>query len=222
MVKLKKLHKYASIICVTYLLMAAFSGSLHIVMSYSKPPTPKSASLSKNVSDLALVKKLNLQNIQGLSLKESGGQFWWQVVQEDSSVRYFNYQNDIEASGVDQDMAVEIAKTVNSSDKIKDIKYVTEFDHEYISIFRILPVYRIQFENSLEEVVYVSTVTGGITLYSNKYKRITSALFSTLHKFSFIPNKTARDAALATFLSLVIITAISGIFIFSKQVKKVI
>lgn len=225
MKKLRKFHSIIAIVVVAYVLMATLSGMLHIIVSYSKPPTPTSRSTysAAFMGQLKDLKTPDIQNenVTGVTLKEFEGSPWWQVTFISGAPVYFNGLTLTQDEGMDKKLAMNIAQEVNGKDKIKSIDYVEAFNHEYMSIFRILPVYRIEFDNDNKEVMFVSTATGGITLYTNKYKKITSEAFSMLHKFSFIPNKPVRDVIQMTLLILIVVMSITGIVLFKKTWRRV-
>lgn len=220
MKKLRKFHSIIAIVVVAYVLMATLSGMLHIIVSYSKPPTPTaraafSPSFFEQFKEIKKPEKQN-ENVTGITLKEFEGAPWWQVTFTSGAPIYFHGVNLTQNEGMDKKLAMGIAQEVNAKDKIKSIDYVEAFNHEYMSIFRILPVYRVEFENAGKEVVFVSTATGGVTLYTNKYKKITSEAFSMLHKFSFIHHKPVRDVIQMALLLLIVVMSVTGVVLFKK------
>ena len=88
------------------------------------------------------------------------------------------------------------------------------YDREYIPIFRLLPVHRIEADDGRGTRLYVSTLTGSVARHTDDHRQLEANLFSLLHKYQFVPNKAWRDGLLVTVTSLMFLTALGGIVLF--------
>lgn len=110
--------------------------------------------------------------------------------------------------------AKEIASSFLGSNEITNSDYLTEYNSEYINIFRILPVYRFDQNDGKGTRVYVSTMTGSVTRHTDDQKQFEARIFTNFHKLGFIPNKNVRDWTLTTLTGAAFLISILGIALF--------
>ena len=116
--------------------------------------------------------------------------------------------------------AAEIASAAAGGQAVQQTNYLTVFDQEYITIFRILPVYRFEVADGQGTRLYVSTMTGSVTRATNDEKQREAWIFTYLHKWNFIANRTIRDWAFMLAMSAIMALAVSGIVLFWMTRKR--
>jgi hypothetical protein len=99
-------------------------------------------------------------------------------------------------------------------EEVRQTDFLTQFNREYINIFRILPVYRFDLGDRLKTRVYVSTMTESVTRHTDNYRQFEANMFGSLHKLNFIPNKTARDLVLTLTTFGIFCVSLAGIVLF--------
>ena len=150
-----------------------------------------------------------------IHLRIIAGQPWYQVfLHEEQKAAYVNAVTGESNDAMDEQFAREIAMGALGTNAIEKRAYLTQYDAEYIAIFRILPVYRFDNNDEMGRRVYVSTLTGSVTRATDDQKQWEANLFSNFHKWQFITNKNLRDSllGLATFGSFFV--SILGIWLF--------
>lgn len=220
----RKLHRLLGITVALYVLMASSSGMIHILMTnfFSAPPPvvpqgvmqlqqaslPLSVLVTRLPNPTFLVKAVNIRTIQG--------ELWYQFIQEGQERPvYVHAKSGKVNNGMDEIYAKQIAVEYLRTQKlVQNSAYVTAFTDEYLNIFRVLPVYRFEVTGKKAERVYVSTVTGSVTLYLNTMRALGQHSFSYLHKLAFIPHKALRDILQAMLVIGIILTTCIGVGIF--------
>jgi hypothetical protein len=149
---------------------------------------------------------------RSVALREVKGEIYYQVLPQEGKARYFHTISGAEID-LDASYAMQIASNYLPKKKLKHAAYLSSFDGEYLNIFRALPVYRIDVDDESGERIYVSTNTGSVTLYLNNIRAFGQHSFSTLHKLSFIPNKTIRDVVQVILVLMIVATTIMGLII---------
>jgi uncharacterized iron-regulated membrane protein len=220
---LRKIHRWLALAFSVTLLMSASSGILHSVMSRTQPPPPPAKPSRGFDAAAAVVPPARAvaaagvagADIHAVSLRPIGGEPWYQFIVRDGSVpRYVHAATGAAGEGMDELYASEIASGHLGGAAVRKAARLTAFDDEYISIFRILPVYRFDADDGRGTRVYVSTMTGSVTRATDDRKQWEAGLFSNLHKFMFIKNKDLRDLALVGATSGVLLAGVSGILLF--------
>lgn len=225
LISLRKFHRWIGIIVAAYVVMATLSGLMHIIMSnfFTAPPPVmpeglvnlQSASLPlkdivKHIPQGAEVKAINLRTIDG--------DLWYQVITGDNKPPvYINAATGKVDGELDEVYAQQIAQSyLHRTDGVYSSAYLAHFDNEYLNIFRALPVYKFEAEGDKGERVYVSTITGSVTLYLNNARAFGQNMFSYLHKLAFMSNHAVRDI-LMTFLVLGILSStVMGLWLFFR------
>lgn len=224
----RAIHRWVGIVVAAYVVMATLSGLIHIIMAnFFAPPPPvmpqgvmyfeeASLPLAKIVESVPGTNK-----IKGVNLRSINDQLWYQfIVENEAAPIYVNAANGKLGEGLDEAYAKQIAAAYLKKDKLEKTNYLTGFDGEYLNIFRALPVYRFETGENGERV-YVSTITGSVTLYLNKWRALGQNSFSALHKLSFIPNKIVRDVLQTLLVLGICFTTIMGTFMFfSRYARK--
>lgn len=218
---LRRLHRWIGLACSLTIMLAAGSGLLHVAMTWTQPPPPRPApaagfappAIAFPIS--ALPAALPIRSIQVRLLENEP---WYQVSTPDG-LRYFNAVDGREDAGVETRLAFDIARRHLASAALPPEAFtyarrLDSFDDEYISIFRLLPVHRVDVADGRGTRLYVSTATGSVARHTDDGRQFEADLFSLFHKYSFIPHKPTRDVLLAAFTAVAFLASLAGLVLF--------
>ena len=122
----------------------------------------------------------------------------------------------IAGGGFDEMYALELAADlVGNGPELR--QQLVAFNMDYAIIHRLRPVYEISSSSGPAESVFISTHHGAASTWLNDRKRIDKSLFSVLHKYFFIRNKYLREGLQIALNALMIISAMSGIFMWWRM-----
>ncbi len=223
---LRKLHRWIGLAFSVSALIASFSGILHNVMTWTQSAPPPAAP-SGPALDFAAVKltpsealsKLppSTNGSRAVNLRTIGGRPWFVIRPAGhGSAQYVSADTGETDPKRDAVFAAEIAARFLHAEPadVRQSDFLTQFNREYINIFRILPVYRFDRSDSIKTRVYVSTMTESVTRHTDNYRQFEANIFGSLHKLNFIPNKTARDAVLTLTTFGIFCVSLAGIVLF--------
>jgi hypothetical protein len=222
---IRKLHRYLGLIFSISILMASGSGVIHVVMTRTQAPPPATRPTSAPL-DLAAIKVTPAEAFPdqppiAVNIRNIAGKPYYQAF-TGRGFTYIDATNGQVNPDADAIFAKEIASGFLGSNDISKSDYLTEYNNEYINIFRILPVYRFDQKDVKGTRVYVSTMTGSVTRHTDDQKQFEARIFTNFHKLGFIPNKNIRDWTLTTLTGAAFLISILGIALFflTKSKKK--
>ena len=223
---LRRLHRWIGLACALTVLAASGSGILHVVMTWTQTPPPRpqpDTAIDTAALRIAPAEALALPGpatgpVRSISLRLIGGQPWYQVLAGDSAVpRYLRAVDGHEDAAQDNRYAAEIATRYLGGQRVQWTRRLDAYDDEYIPIFRLLPVHRLDAadgEDTLHTRVYVSTLTGSVARHTDDSRQREANIFSLFHKYAFITAKPWRDGLLVAFTSLAFLTSLAGLVLF--------
>lgn len=217
-------HRWLGLIFSLSILMSAGSGVIHNIMTRTQSPPPP-ARPSGDGLDVSQIKigvaeataKLpdSSQGISAVNVRSIGDQPWYQIyLKANRRTQYVSAVDGRIDPTQDEAYAAEIASTLLGGREVKRTDFLTAFNSEYINIFRILPVYRFDTEDTLHTRVYVSTLTGSVTRHTDDQRQFEATIFTNFHKLGFIPNKDMRDLVLTTLTTATCLVALLGVILF--------
>lgn len=216
---IRKLHRYLGLIFSLSILMSSGSGVIHVLMTRTQAPPP-AAKPSGAMLDTAAITITPAQAFPktspaAINIRNIAGKPHYQAfIPGRQGFTYIDATTGTENTEADGTYAREIATGFLASDKVKQTAFLTEFDNEYIGIFRMLPVYRFDLADGKGTRVYVSTITGSVTRHTDNEKQFEASVFTNFHKLGFIPNKDVRDWTLTAFTAAAFLISILGIILF--------
>jgi len=220
---IRSLHRWLGLIFSIIVLTSALSGVLHTIMAHKQPPPPpvKPAGNGIVASDIRTgaqeaLEKLgkDFGRVNAINLRMIGGEPWYQIYGPQPVPSYISAVDGRVDPAMDANYAAQIASAFLGGAKVRQTDYLTAFNHEYVNIFRILPVFRFDADDEAGTRVYVSTTTGTVTRHTNNEKQFEANVFFLFHKFGFIPNKAVRDAVLVSAMAGITLVAIAGVVLF--------
>jgi hypothetical protein len=214
---IRKLHRYLGLIFSVSILMASGSGVIHVIMTRTQSPPPAARPTSIPL-DLTAIKVTPAdafpdQPPAALNIRSIAGKPYYQAFTA-HGLTYVDASNGEKNLDADALYAKEIASTFLGSDQVKKTDFLTDYNSEYINIFRILPVYRFDLEDGNGTRVYVSTMTGSVTRHTDDSKQFEAKIFTNFHKLGFISNKNIRDWTLSILTGAAFLVSLLGIALF--------
>lgn len=220
----RKLHRWIGLFFSAAVFMASGSGILHNVMTWTQQAPPPArpagpgldaARIRVSVQDCLAKIPQQGRKIQAVSIREIGGAPWYQFMFEGvQKPVYMNAETGEFSESQDEVYARQIASSYLGGKAAAFGGYLTSYDSEYIAIFRILPVYRFNAGDRKNSRVYVSTMTGSVTRYTDDAKQFEASAFTNFHKWGFIKNKFWRDLVLTTMTSGIFLLSLLGLILF--------
>ncbi len=221
--RVAQIHRWLGLVFSVTIFMSAGSGILHTIMSRTQAPPPRpraEGSLDVSRFRVPLIDAVaqipgTPDRIETINLRRVGDESWYQidVLGRDVPV-YVNAETGALGEGVDEAYASQIAEDYLGETTMTRTDYLTEFDAEYITIFRILPVHRFDLDDGQGTRVYVSTATGSVTRHTDDRRQLEAMSFSLLHKWMFVRNKDLRDGLLVAVTSGILLVSLFGIGLF--------
>lgn len=229
-------HRTIGIITIIPVIFWTLSGLMHPFMAhFFKPeianeflevkPITKSQLIFSIQDVLAQNKITQFRNFRIVSFNNTP---FYQVKMVDGSLSYFNTQDAKKVENGDEKYAQWLSRYFLDDHKSTIIQsnVVSEFTSQYKYINRYLPVYKITFDRPDGMEVYVETASSKLATFNPKSRQAFIWFFDTFHNWSFIDwiaNNCLRIMVMFLFLSIIFISAISGIVIYGlfwKQFKK--
>ena len=216
---IRSLHRWLGLIFSIIVLTSALSGVLHTIMANKQPPPPpvKPAGNGIVAADIrtgaqAALEKLgkDFGRVNAINLRMISGEPWYQIYGPQPVPSYVSAVDGRVDPAMDANYAAQIAVSFLGGVKVRQTDYLTAFNHEYVNIFRILPVFRFDADDEAGTRVYVSTTTGTVTRHTNNEKQFEANVFFLFHKFGFIPNKAMAETSMAG----ITLVAIAGVVLF--------
>ena len=219
------LHRRLGLLFSLFVFLAAGSGVLHTIMSMtqSAPPPPPSNRLGEVAPSVKLrpdqaagkISPDAVAKIRALSLVELDNRPLYRLsLDGDKTPRYVFADTGELAADADERLAARLASAQINGKPVRKTAYLTQYDGEYIAIFRILPVYRFDADDAAHTRLYVSTATGSVTRATDDGKQFEANTFGLLHKYMFIHDKGWRDAAMIAVMSGITLAGLSGLVLF--------
>lgn len=212
------------------ILLFAFSGILHPLMSWTGPQAKNFMPPQTLFSDehflqtQAILKKYSFEKTSAVKLVPGPDAVLLQITENFTSPRrYFNLQTSEELQDYEQKYAQWLAVyyTGLADAEIAQTEFQTEFDSAYPWVNRLLPVYKISFNDSDKTSVYIYTELGILAGITNTYKTRLQSIFSALHTWSWLgednPLRFIIVFILVGSVVAMVLTGIILVFGFKRQ-----
>jgi hypothetical protein len=228
-----KWHRIIGIITIVPVILWTLSGIMHPFMAHFFKPQIAHEKLEPNPINTAQL-KLSLQNFltqnsivafKNFRIVNFNNTTFYQIKNIQNKYQYFNASNAKELKDGDKKYAAYLSRYFldDSKSKITKIELLEEFTSQYKYINRYLPVYKISFDRNDAMDVYVETSSSKLATFNPKSRQIFIWIFDTFHNWGFIDaiaNNQLRIIILIVLLSIICISAISGIIVYGLFWKK--
>lgn len=221
---IRKAHRWLGLVFSLTLLMASGSGVIHVIMTRTQDPPPPArpaggaldaAVIRVPVAEAVSSATGSADGARSVNLRSIGGRPYYQIFGcASAKPLYVSGIDGRPGDSLDEMYAAEIAASFLGSAAVRKTGYLESFDREYLPIFRILPVHRLDLDDGKGTRVYVSTLTGSVTRHTNHRAQFEAGLFSLFHKLAFIPNKNLRDWVLIVSTGGVFLLTALGVLLF--------
>ena len=221
---LRQLHRWIGLTFSLSALLASSSGVIHQVMTWTQDPPPKAIpsgpeipldSVRIPLAQAVQAVPAATNGIRAVNLRMIAGEPTYVVwTREAKAPAYVSGATGKSAPERDEVFAAEIAARFFGGVTVRKTAFLTAFDSEYLPIFRILPVYRMETGDPAGRRVYVSTMTESVTRFTDEGRQWEANIFSNLHKLAFIPNKMLRDGVLVVGTAGIFVLSLSGVVLF--------
>ena len=205
------------------LLAFCISGITHPLLSWTGPQSsafmpPRAVMKAEQVNAIKpILEKHNIEQAIVVKLIPSAQGVLLQVTEHnDEARRYFDVETYDELRDYDQQQAQWLARYYalggDESVPIKEVTFQTEFDNSYTWVNRLLPVYKVTFDNDENLSTFVYTEINALAGLSNNYKTTLQAVFRNLHTWSWLNQvDSARIILMALLLISIIAMTLTGI-----------
>lgn len=219
-------HRIFGLITVVPVIFWTLSGLSHPFMSHwFKPtiaheflaPTP----LPKDQLALPLPQVLaqhQVEQFRNFRVIALTGRAYYQVKNVDNSLTYYDTKTGQVLAKGDQRYAESLARYfVDDAKTPVQLSAVTEFSPQYRYVNRLLPVYKVSFDRPDQMDVYVETEQGRLANYNERSRKAFLWVFNNFHNWDWlasISNNTLRYSVMLLFLTIITLSAVSGLVIY--------
>ena len=199
------------------------SGITHPLLSWTGPQSsafmpPRAVMQASQVNAVkSILLQHKIQQAIVVKLVPSAQGVVLQVTEHNEAARrYFDLTSYAELPDYDRQQAEWLARYYalggNTDVPIKDITFQTEFDSSYTWVNRLLPVYKVTFDNDENLSTFVYTEINALAGLSNNYKTTLQAVFRNLHTWSWLNGiDGVRIILMALLLLSIIAMTLTGI-----------
>ena len=226
-------HRVLGIITIIPVLFWCLSGFMHPFLAHWFKPTIaheviKPVVLDKNrvrYSILDVSKTYHLTQIRNFRMVSFNDQLYYQIKDTTGTLHYVNATDGRLLPNGDLVYAEWMARFFlnDKTSKIASISKQTSFSQEYKYVNRLLPVWKVSFDREDEMDVYVETASSRLGTFNPVSRKAFLWVFDTFHNWSFvgnISNNTLRILVMIGCLTVIILSALSGIIIYGFLWKK--
>ena len=215
------------------LLIFAFSGLMHPLMSWTTPMPaaffpPQTQISASDVKSVGYILKENkIKQAQMVKIVPLNDNAVLQVTENQTLPRrYFDLNTYQELSDYDKKYALWLGRyyTGFADIAVKNVTFQTEFSDDYPWVNRLLPVYKIEFDTPDNRTVFIHTELSSMTGMTNNYKNILQSVFQTLHTWDWVTGAggNIRIILMMTLLISLTVMGISGTLLtFVMQKRKI-
>ena len=226
-----KLHHTLGLLSCVGLLLWGLSGVMHPVMSRLQPrpaallaPSPSILlHEAKALPEVLKQHRLEEASVHRIGLAQINSQAYYRIaIQDQQPARYFSMQDGAELHNGDALHAHALARhfTGKKEARIVSTEWVSEFNHEYLEINRLLPVWRVRFEGDDGLRAFVDTDQARLSALVNNTKQTLSEWFRVAHTWQFLDSyPKVRGIAMSLLLGLGFFSAASGLYFYWRMRK---
>jgi len=220
-------HRWLGIFACIGLILWGSSGISHPIMTRLQPvpvaftAPHQSFDLSQSLSPQAILQQHNIPQVAHLGVSTIDGKTYYRVSENPTlAAHYFDAETGAELANADAKLAGLLAShfTGRPIDSITKAELITEFSDDYHAINRFLPAWRVEFAGDDHLRAFIDTEQLRLATLVDDTRYIFTKIFRIGHNWSFIESMPKLQLGImATILSLILFSAVSGIYLFFKQ-----
>jgi uncharacterized iron-regulated membrane protein len=220
-------HRWLGVFACIGILMWGLSGLSHPIMSRLQPkPAAFAAPQATFVLAGALTPRQILTDHQisifsHLSLSRIADNTYLRVTTSATTpARYFDVMTGAELANGDElnARALAVHFTGMPVQAIENATYITAFSDDYHAVNRLLPVWRISFKQQGNLRAFIDTEQTRLSTLVNDRRFWLTKFFQFGHNWSFLSHLPTLQVSVTAFvLSLILLSALSGMYLFIKQ-----
>ena len=226
-----KLHRGLSIIIAIPVIMWTLSGIMHPIMTSFKPNI-KNQFVKENAIDTSKIKispkdaliKNNITSVLNFRIVEINKHFYYQVkINGKQELLYLSTSDGVILPNGDKHYANVFAKKIlgDEAAQILTTELITDFNEEYVSINRLLPAYKVNFDREDGIRLYVDTYGERMALAMDNRRSFFNSFFVNFHSLKFLSCfGNFQTFALVLLSSLAFLTSCMGIYIWFVIARK--
>lgn len=224
-------HRQISLLIMIPVLLWVISGLMHPIMANWFRPTIAKTFIDPKPIDKSLItidlqkaaQTLNSPTFNNVNFVQFRKQVFYQFHLGNDSLVYVNASTGNSQSNTDHIYAESLARYFlqDDSSEVSSIEEITTFNTEYREINRLLPVWKINFNNSAKMDVYVHTASSRLGTYNDTYRKWHIRIFNWFHNWGFIPGpEIVRVILVGITSALIFLIAVLGLSIYGFNWNK--
>jgi hypothetical protein len=231
-----KYHRTLGLITIIPVILWCLSGLMHPFMAhFFKPEIAHDRLESKPIDKKQLLfsiqevlAKNKLSEFKNFRIIPFNNRTYYQVKTTKDDLVYFDTQNATALKNGDAKYAEWLSRYFLDDQKsaVKSSEVLTQFTSQYKYINRYMPVHKLSFDRPDQMEIYVETASSKLGTYNPRSRQAFIWFFDSFHNWSFIDaisNNSLRIIIMIFLLSIIILSAVSGLIIYGflwKQFKK--
>ncbi|HAI77401.1 MAG TPA: hypothetical protein DCM08_14315 [Microscillaceae bacterium] len=226
-------HRTLGLLTILPVMFWALSGAMHPFMAHWFKSTiarevllPPTIDRNKIQVELPAILEANqLVAIKNFHLVAWEGGLYYQVKTVRGTLRYFNTQTGAEVKEGDRLYAIYLARKFlgDQTSTILAAKPLTEFTAQYKYINRLLPVWHVRFNRPDGMELYIDTESSRLGTFNDNNRKAFLWIFDTFHNWAFLDNFVSNEiriVVMITLLTIVMASALSGLWVYVVQWRK--
>lgn len=222
-------HRWLGVFACIGLILWGSSGISHPIMTRLQPmpvafTAPSHAfDLSQSLNPQKILTQHNIQQVAHFGVASIADKTYYRVSENpELAARYFDTETGDELVNADATLAGALAShfTGRPVDSITKAELITEFSDDYHAINRFLPAWRVDFSGDEHLRAFIDTEQSRLATLVDDTRYIFTKIFRIGHNWSFIESTPRLQVGImGLILSLILFSAVSGIYLFFKQAR---
>jgi len=217
-----RLHRALAWVAGVVLVLWCTSGLIHTYLSlfgpqqqvFQAPQRPLQLQGMKPIADT--LRHAQIDEVSMVRIVVGEDENLLQVTQDAGQARrYFRLSDGLELKDQDYKQALFLARHFMGLPEtpVHEVRKISDFTGEYPAVNRLLPVYRVSFDNGDDTVVFVDTETGVLAGVNNRWKTQLQTVFRNVHSASWLGDisETVRVMLLGLLMTALLATALAGL-----------
>lgn len=223
-------HKYIGLATCVGIILWTLSGISHPIMTHLQPvpaaftAPAKPLNISPNFNIKAILSAQYIDHFEKLAFISLNNKTYLRVTQQSiSPARYFDVIDGKELISGDIQYANMLAShfTGRATSDIINTDLVTTFSNDYHEVNRLLPVWRVDFNDAGRLHAFIDVDQSRLSTLSNETRDTLTRIFRFGHNWSFIDGAPKIQLIImALALSATLFSAISGLYLYFRLRNK--